>query len=51
MSNKTESVLAVVAAIFVLFSAMVDAKISVVGSIVLMVAFAAYRWSAHGAAQ
>jgi len=44
VSNKTESMLAVIAAIFVLFSAMIDPKISAVGSIVLLIAFAAYRW-------
>lgn len=43
MSTKTEGTIAILAALLVLFSAMWDARISVVASIVALAAFGIYK--------
>ena len=43
MSTRTEGTLAIAAALLVLFSAMWDPRISIVVSIVALVAFGVYR--------
>jgi len=43
METKTEGILAVIAALIVLFSAMWDPRVSVVVSIAALVAFGAYK--------
>jgi hypothetical protein len=44
MDEKTEGTLAIVAAFFVLFSAMVSAEVSLALSVVFLVALAAYKF-------
>ncbi len=48
MNTKTDGVLAIVAAFIVLFSAMWDARISVVVAIVALAAFGVYRFMQKG---
>jgi hypothetical protein len=48
MNAKTEGTLAIIAALLVLFSAMWDARISVVVSIVALAGFGAYRLMQKG---
>jgi EamA domain-containing membrane protein RarD len=43
MNTKTEKIMAIVAALLILFSAMWDARISIAVSIVLLVAFGIYK--------
>jgi hypothetical protein len=45
MNTKTEGTLAIVAAIFVLFSAMWDARISAAISVLALVAFGIYKFA------
>lgn len=45
MSNKTEGIIAILAAFFVLFSAMLDSKISAGLAIIFLVVLAAYKKS------
>ena len=44
MNTQTEGILAIVAALFVLLSAMWDARVSVIVSVVALVAFGIYRF-------
>lgn len=44
MNPRTEGTIAIVAALFVLFSAMWDPRISVVVSVVALAAFGVYRF-------
>ncbi len=44
MNTKTEGSLAIVAALIVLFSAMWDPRVSVIVSVVALVAFGVYRF-------
>ena len=44
MSNKTEAIIAILAAFFVLLSAMLDPKISAGLAIVFLVVLAAYKY-------
>ena len=44
MNTKTEGVIAIVAAMLVLFSAMWDARVSVAVSVVALVALGVYRF-------
>jgi hypothetical protein len=48
MNAKTEGTLAIIAALIVLFSAMWDPRISVIISIVALVAFGVYRFRQKG---
>jgi hypothetical protein len=43
MTSKVEGVLAVLAAVFVLFSAMLDPRLSVVVSLVALLGYALYK--------
>lgn len=43
MSNKQEGIFAIIAAIFVMFSAMLNPIVSVITSVILLVAFSAYK--------
>jgi EamA domain-containing membrane protein RarD len=44
MNTKTEGTIAIIAALIVLFSAMWDARVSVVVSIVALAAFGVYKF-------
>ena len=43
MNAKTEATISILAAMFVLFSAMLDPRVSVALSVVFLVAFAVYK--------
>lgn len=43
MNLQRDSILAIIAAIFVLFTAMIDPRVSTVFAIVLLIAFAVYK--------
>lgn len=48
MNTKTEGTLAIIAALIVLFSAMWDARVSVIVSIAALVAFGIYSFRQKG---
>jgi hypothetical protein len=48
MSARTESILAIVAAIFVLLSAMWDARVSVAIAVVALLALGVYKFANKG---
>jgi hypothetical protein len=45
MNEKTEATISILAALFVLFSAMLDPRVSVVLSVIFLVAFAVYKFT------
>ena len=45
MNEKTEATISILAALFVLFSAMLDPRVSVVLSVIFLVAFAVYKFA------
>lgn len=47
MNTKTEGTIAIIAAIFVLFSAMLDARVSAGIAVVALVAFGIYKLAAR----
>jgi len=48
MTDRAEGVMAIVAALVVLFSTMWDPRVSAVVAIVLLVAFSVYKFLPHG---
>lgn len=45
MNEKTEATISILAALFVLFSAMLDPKVSVVLAVIFLVALAVYKFT------